>query len=238
MQHAHTIPSHGTRHDGQLHHGKPRERVDGSRIAANAGAIAINAVIAMLLMAPLAIPELMEPEPNNETIFEFPTPPPKPKPIEPPIRVEVTHKPNPRPQPIAQPQVTPQPQPVADLPADPMDFAVEPVEHATTEPVASSGIGIDTPLEGAALRYASAPPPTYPIDALREGVTGTVLLEVLVDTDGKPLKVDIAQSSGNRQLDRAARQQVLTRWSFEPAMRDGRLVQAIGMVPVEFTLDR
>ncbi|MBA2238954.1 MAG: energy transducer TonB, partial [Lysobacter sp.] len=64
----------------------------------------------------------------------------------------------------------------------------------------------------------------------------TVLLQVLVDTDGKPLQVEVARSSGHRSLDRAARRHVLARWMFRPAIQDGRPVQAIGLVPVEFAL--
>ena len=43
-------------------------------------------------------------------------------------------------------------------------------------------------------------------------------------------------SSGNRDLDRAARMQVLKAWKFQPAMQDGRAVQAYGRVPVDFSL--
>jgi protein TonB len=93
------------------------------------------------------------------------------------------------------------------------------------------------PRVGVQLEYAQAPAPTYPRDALRDGVEGTVLLKVLVDTDGRPLDVQIERSSGNRSLDRAAREQVLQRWRFRPAMEDGRAVQAIGLVPVDFRLN-
>ena len=86
------------------------------------------------------------------------------------------------------------------------------------------------------LQYAAAPPPAYPTAARRMHLEGTVLLEVLVDTNGRPLRVDVRQGSGHRQLDEAARDQVLARWRFQPAMRDGRAVQAIGLVPVTFTL--
>ncbi len=65
---------------------------------------------------------------------------------------------------------------------------------------------------------------------------GTVLLQVLVDSDGRPLDVQVQSSSGNRSLDEAARKHVLKRWMFRPAMQDGRAVQAIGLVPVAFSL--
>jgi periplasmic protein TonB len=61
-----------------------------------------------------------------------------------------------------------------------------------------------------------------------------VLLQVLVDIDGRPLDVLIQQSSGNRRLDEAARLQVLKRWTFRPAMQNGVAIQAMGLVPVVF----
>ena len=65
-----------------------------------------------------------------------------------------------------------------------------------------------------------------------------MLLEVLVGEDGRPIDVRIHGSSGHRMLDAAARRHVLREWSFRPAVRDGRPVQAIGIVPIDFHLDR
>jgi periplasmic protein TonB len=92
------------------------------------------------------------------------------------------------------------------------------------------------PLPSTRLEYASAPAPTYPREALLNGIQGTVVLKVLVDVDGKPLSVEIERSSGNRRLDDAARRQVLRKWMFRPAIRDGQAVQVYGIVPVNFTL--
>jgi protein TonB len=52
------------------------------------------------------------------------------------------------------------------------------------------------------------------------------------------LQVDVNRSSGDRRLDLAARDQVLRHWRFRPAIRDGRAVRAIGLVPIDFSLDR
>ncbi|HXE65965.1 MAG TPA: energy transducer TonB [Rhodanobacteraceae bacterium] len=90
----------------------------------------------------------------------------------------------------------------------------------------------------ATIAYETATPPAYPIQALRAGVQGTVLLKVLVDTSGKPVQVAIERSSGSRTLDDAARQHVLAAWRFHPAMRDGHAIQAWALVPVKFNLDR
>jgi protein TonB len=86
------------------------------------------------------------------------------------------------------------------------------------------------------LEYAKAPPPPYPRADLRAGNEGTVVLEVVVGVDGRPLQVAVAESSGHRGLDAAARRHVLAQWLFRPAMRDGRAVEAIGLVPVAFSL--
>ncbi|HYM86755.1 MAG TPA: energy transducer TonB, partial [Pseudoxanthomonas sp.] len=86
------------------------------------------------------------------------------------------------------------------------------------------------------LAYVRATPPPYPRVEARAGVQGTVLLKVLVDVDGKPLEVVVLESSGNRSLDRSAREHVLRTWLFQPAMRDGKAVQAYGKVPVVFSM--
>jgi protein TonB len=114
-----------------------------------------------------------------------------------------------------------------DLPADPVQ-------------IAKADIGVSDairrPLAGAHLEYETAPAPAYPVTAIREALTGTVTLRVLVDVDGRPIDVQIERSSGHRVLDAAARKQVLAKWRFKPAMQDGQRVQAIGLIPVEFNL--
>ena len=137
--------------------------------------------------------------------------------------------------PIAQPATPVQPaidQVVVDQGTLPAEAPVATASPDTIEPQAG------TPLPGVRLEYLQAPAPGYPRDALRDGIQGTVMLQVLVDVDGRPLDVQIQHSSGNRQLDNAARRQVLERWMFRPAMKDGRAVQAIGLVPIAFNLDR
>jgi protein TonB len=90
----------------------------------------------------------------------------------------------------------------------------------------------------ATIAYETATPPTYPIQALRAGVQGTVLLKVLVDANGKPVQVAIERSSGSRTLDDAAREHILAAWRFHPAMRDGHAIEAWALVPVQFNLGR
>ena len=115
------------------------------------------------------------------------------------------------------------------------DGAVIDIPGETAEVDAGGGIaGPSSPTTPAPvqLQYASAPAPAYPRNALRARFEGTVMLQVLVDVDGRPLEVTLVRDIGHRELDGAAREQVLGKWRFQPAMIDGRAVQAVGLMPV------
>ena len=204
---------------------------DFRRIAAYAGAIALNFTLLLLVSLPMqGGPPLPVPK-DGPVIQIFDIPKEKPVPPVVPIR---QHLPTPTNVPVV-PIRTQAPTPPVDVPV-----VVENGSEAYVPPVDSP---VDTtptvtgPVTGMSLEYASAPAPAYPRDALRGGITGTVLLEVLVDVDGSPLKVTIHRSSGNRELDRAAQQQVQKHWRFRPASRNGAAVQAIGIVPIDFKLN-
>lgn len=208
-------------------------RFDFNRIFGYATAIAVHGVLLLLLLVPITAPPAVAPtevdQPYVAIERRIEIPPPLP-----PIKVPVVQHPT---------------RPAATHPVQP------PLQHADQQPVVDSSVvtnpvaaqppieGGDTiapstgPLAGVQLEYAQAPAPAYPRDALRDGVEGSVLLKVLVDVDGQPLDVQVARSSGNRGLDRAAREQVLQRWRFRPAMQGGHAVRAIGLVPVEFRLN-
>ncbi|MGY3265139.1 energy transducer TonB [Lysobacter sp. HA35] len=217
----------------------PRVQLDPTRIASISGAIAVNGLVLLLLLAPMS-PVVRDIAPDNiivDYITKKQTPPPPPPPIEhPPIRVAVS---TPAPT-IRQPTHVVDPPPLALDDPQPGDTVVPPVT-SDQHTFADSGIATPAddgkPLAGAHLEYATNPAPAYPSSSLRAQEQGTVMLEVLVDVDGKPIEVKIARSSGSRALDLAARRAVLSSWTFRPAMRDGHAVQAIGMVPVEFHLD-
>lgn len=206
-----------------------------ARILGIAGAVSLNVAVLMALMLPadLPMPKLMQDIVINPTIVEIP---------EKPERVPVvSQQPEEKPRPTLDRSVAQQvPQPPVVTPdAGPMDQPLPPqqmdatFESSTPDP----GPVIDTaPIAGVRLQYAHATPPPYPADAMRHGTQGTVLLQVLVDVDGKPLEVAIHRSSGNRELDRVAQRHVMKIWTFQPAMKDGQAIQAIGIVPIEFKL--
>lgn len=222
-------------------HATPRHRLDGTRITAGAGAIAANAAILLLMLAPVAIPELRPQLVRMPDIVWVPRERPTPAPPVPvtvpvrPVQAAVRNTPPARPIPLTTPpaQVTPM---EGDTQAQPS--AGDAMSNTLGEGDGSEDLGHGEVLTGAVLQYASAPAPGYPREALRDGLTGTVVLEVLVGVDGRPLQAEVVSSSGHRVLDHAARRQVLARWIFKPAVHSGVPVQAIGRVPVEFRLDR
>lgn len=81
-----------------------------------------------------------------------------------------------------------------------------------------------------------SPAPRYPVQALRRGESGTVVLRAHVGADGVPYAVDLVQGSGSRTLDRAASEAV-RRWRFRPAQRDGQPVPAQVQIPIVFNAD-
>lgn len=210
--------------------------VQPARIAGLAGAIALNIAALMLLLVPVSAPVAIAP-PENTTVVSLD--PPKPPPPPPPPIQEVTP---PRPHTQTAPPVVRQ-QPTVE-PPPPLVF--ETTSNVGLPPPTNTGTEIAKidpppptgPLTTESLQYALAPPPSYPREALMAGAEGTVVLKVLVDVDGTPLEVEIQRSSGNRRLDDAAKRQVLRKWKFRPAMRDGRAIQVYGLVPVNFSLER
>jgi protein TonB len=206
--------------------------LDFGRVVALAAAIALHLIALLLLLVPMAAPQLAPTIPKNdrtpiplikEDVPVTPLPPDrvKPKPVE--TKVE------------PKPSVAP-PTPIEAHPQI-VDYGTLP---ATEGPVVapSNDIGpVDTsPMVGSQLQYVTAPPPPYPGAEQRRGIEGTVMLRILVDVDGRPLEVVVDASSGNRNLDRVASQHVLKHWRFKPAVRDGVTVQAYGLVPITFAL--
>jgi protein TonB len=84
--------------------------------------------------------------------------------------------------------------------------------------------------------YLRNPAPVYPAIARRSGDQGTVMLKVLVNPEGAPLRVELDQSSGSKPLDSAALEAVKG-WRFVPARRGAQNIEAWVRVPVVFRLE-
>jgi protein TonB len=216
-------------------------QLDPSRIFTLSGTLAFNALLFGLLLMPMALP----PDALQEVIRHNPavrliTKPPKPVIVDilPITRPQPTQ---PNPTPVTTRRVAPAQTPTSTSSNTPISATGNTPATDTTDPtdaIADPGPPIATTPTPVQLGYRNAPAPVYPRLALQRGLSGTVLLQVLVDENGHPLAVTVARSSGYRELDEAARLQVLKRWSFQPALLAGRAVQAMGLVPIEFNLQR
>ena len=92
-------------------------------------------------------------------------------------------------------------------------------------------------LRSAYPRYQVNGPPHYPRLARKRGQEGTVILQVLVNSQGRVDELEIELSSGFALLDRAAATAV-RKWVFEPGQLGEEKVQMRVRVPVTFRLDR
>jgi protein TonB len=206
----------------------PLSRIDSKRIAANSLAVLVHVLAFAVLMLPrtwtpptrpappplVVMPEIVTPKPP------VPMPPPDPQPERPRT-----------PTPAATPAAVATP--AAEGPAV-LDTGTQ------AAPPQNEGTPADTYTPGppglATLAYDVHPAPRYPRSAMRAGQSGTVVLKVLVDEQGWPRQVEVETSSGHRELDRAAREQVLSAWRFHPATDQGRPVSAYALVPIAFSL--
>ena len=209
-------------------------RIDFGRIAAIAAAIAVHAVALLMLLMPMAAAPLkpLVLEAPKKPIFQIYEKKVLPDPV--PVIEERKIVPEKKPDVIRKQAdvVTP----VVDTSVI-VDGGSEPVvEQSVVDTGDITGPALGGPLPSATLEYVRAPSPRYPINELRNGVQGTVMLRVLVDVDGSPVSVTVESSSGNRNLDKAALQHVLKTWRFKPAMQNGQAVQAYGLVPIAFSL--
>ena len=101
----------------------------------------------------------------------------------------------------------------------------------TAAPAAAPTPAADAPPQRIA---EQSPAPQYPASALRKGERGVVVVNVLVDSQGRPSRVAIAERSGSRALDRAAVDAV-QRWRFQPATSAGQAVPGEVQIPIEFS---
>ncbi len=78
--------------------------------------------------------------------------------------------------------------------------------------------------------------PAYPVSAARNGETGTVLLALLIGSDGKVSDAKVQKSSGHPALDKAARS-ALSLCKFKPATMDGLATAGWSAISYVWKLD-
>lgn len=182
---------------------------------------------------PPALPQPPAPPLTVETPAVEPqmaTPPMETKP-----KVEMAREAMPPPRETA--MAPPLPEPIQPEKAQKQDKAIPPAsspEPAASPPAMTITLsGTDSPsnalAQGEQIIPAAADAvfhnrqPLYPLEALRRGQHGAVVVVVHVAPSGRAAGADVVSSSGHMLLDRAAREAVLT-WRFLPAMKGGRAV--------------
>ncbi len=198
------------------------------RVGALSGALSLHFVALVLLLVPPAAMIALRPARDDPTWVDLikPLPPPVAEPKLPQPKPMV-HEVRRRPTPQSPPATTP-PQ-VAESPLS---------SHVADPPAPTRDIAPPAPAEVApvALAYHTRTKVPYPRDALQAHQQGTVVLRVLVGTDGLPQTVEVEQSSGSRSLDNAARDAV-GRWTFQAGTRGGIPAPLWARVPISFTLE-
>jgi protein TonB len=79
-------------------------------------------------------------------------------------------------------------------------------------------------------------PPQYPRDAARSGITGWVLLEVMVNADGTVRSARVVDAKPRGVFEAAAVAAVM-RWKFKPKVLDGKPVEQRGSQKIDFGLN-
>lgn len=84
--------------------------------------------------------------------------------------------------------------------------------------------------------FAQVSPPRYPAAAVRDGVSGHVMLSIGIGSDGKPMTINIVQSHPPGVFEAAA-SAAAAKWTFKPAVENGVAIASQVMVPISFSRD-
>ncbi len=205
-------------------------RPRGGDPVATAASLGLVALIgsAFLFMSPVFVKKQRS-APVVVTLMALPDDPPPaeapPPPNAPPPQAQVT---------VPAPIVTTVERPVLQVaPAPPV---VDPAPPRPAPPAPPAARGPEN-LGELSAKMIAATPPKYPMDSRRAHEEGTVVLSVLLSTDGRVTDIAVTRSSGFARLDRAALDAVRG-WRWSPLMRDGSPVMVRGVVTIPFVLQR
>lgn len=196
--------------------------------------------VTVALIALVPPPVVQEPVPQADSP---PSPPPNAEPEkaptvpEPPSVVTPSAAlplPKPRPVKSAPRSAPPVPAPVAAAPAMAPGASTEVAAAAPVIPEPSIPEP-PAPVHLTAPTFRHRPAPTYPAQAQRDEIEGTVRLKLLIGADGRVAEVSLLRSSGHRLLDQAALSAARA-WVLEPAHQNGTPTPAWAEVEVPFRL--
>lgn len=169
-----------------------------AHLGAGWGLMQIDAVrTAVGQAAPLMV-SLIHNEPPPLTPPPAPAPSELPKAAPPPPKPVIAAKPKPKPQPEPDIFTAPPPPPVTPAPPEPMPVEAAPAPSVTTPPT------VAPPLANAQDMGCPNTEPAYPVASQQLGEQGVVVLQLLIDPQGKVTEAVVHQSSGYPRLDRAA----------------------------------
>ncbi len=225
--------------------------VAGSVLAAHvAGLWALQAGLLKSAAVELPKPEpvvvqLIAPEPMPVVA---PPPPPAPKPPPPAPAPKPQPKPTPAPKPMPKPQAikdsTPAPNAVKGSaepqpPAPPIEAPTPPAPPTPPSPPPAPPAPPAQPvirLPDVNAAYLSNPLPPYPSISKRMGETGTTIVRVNIDQEGKVLDIQLKKSSGYDRLDQAALDGI-RKWRFKPGTSNGTPQPMWVNVPMKWELN-
>jgi protein TonB len=233
------------------------------QISGRVSLIAHVTVLAAIVLVPIFMPEELPEQGDRRVVFFDPPPPPPPpmqrgssarpeqvKP-DPPKKVSENTRPD-----FVAPIETPRPE---EKPLEP-EAGVKDQFGSETGSDLGDALGMEGGIEGGvvggvpggvlggmlggtgtgAVMDFDSPPrvikqarPQYPQDAFVKKIEGTVLIEALVNSQGRVANARVIQSVP--LLDAAALQAVY-QWVFQPAMKHGRPVATIIHMPVAFRI--
>jgi protein TonB len=212
----------------------------GTKVTKIAVVAVVHVVLAMLLIKSMNSKMISMPKLPDDVVLLFTPelPPPPPPPPEPP-------KPMPK---VAPPQIiAPPPEVEVSQPPPPDSVAAvvstevpaqQPAQAAQAEAPAAPASPDSGAMRTAVLADANGcAKPDYPTRAARNGEAGTVTLALLVGTDGRVANSRVQNSSGSRELDKAA-VSALSLCKFKPATNGGVAEQAWAQIAYVWTLEQ
>lgn len=213
----------------------------GSKVTRIAVVALFHVVVATLFIKSMNVRSISMPHVPEEVVLLFTpdVPPPPPPPQDPP---------RPMPQ-LAPPQIVVPPPEIVAAQAPPPDAvtaivsAEPPAPQQPATPAPPSAAPAPASPRGSDIRIAvladanACAKPDYPVRAVREGVSGTVMLALLVGTDGRVAASRVQHSSGSHDLDKAAIA-ALSMCKFKPATNGGVPEQAWAQIAYVWTLEQ
>ena len=217
-----------------------KEKDSTSRVIGLTAIIALHAFVGYAVVSGLGkkMIDVIKKPVETKIIEEVKPPPPKELPPPPPPP-EVKAPP---------PPFIPPPEVVVNTPPPPQPAISQTtnVKPATSElprtppPVKNTGEATPAPKQAAETAHdktGECEVPDYPRAAQRAGAEGTVRISFLVGTDNRVKEARIDKTSGNRELDKAAKEKLSECNRFKAGIVDGKPVESWATVDYVWKLD-